>query len=290
MRNQLRTIALLGVLSVGLISLGGALGPAWLVGFTVLAFAMNLGAWFFSDRMVLAMHRAVEVGPDELPQVRAMVAELANRAGLPMPKVYRIADPTPNAFATGRSPDKGVVAVTDGILAVLTPRELRAVIAHELAHIQNRDTLVATVAAGLAGAITSIANALQFSALFGGSDEEEEGGGFGALAFAFVAPIAASLVQLGISRSREYMADQTGAAMCGDPGALADALEKLHHPHLPLTPEMARPATASLMIASSLSTTGGWTKWFSTHPPYEERVSRLRAMDLERRTGRALVA
>ena len=276
MRNQLRTLALLGLLSCGLVGLGGALGAGWLIGLTALALAINLGAWFYSDRIVLRMHQATELGPHELPHVHAMVAELAKKCEMPMPRVYRVADPTPNAFATGRTPQRGVVAVTDGIVAALPPRELRAVIAHELAHIKNRDTLVATVAAGLAAAISYAANALQLSALFGGGDEEEEGGS--GLLMAFAAPLVAGLVQMGVSRSREFLADAEGARICGDPEGLARALERLHDPMLPQTLAMAQPATASLMIANPLASRVGLTALFSTHPPVEARVARLRAM------------
>ena len=279
--NQLKTVLLLGVLSAVLIGFGGLLGPGYLYGFTALALLMNLGAYFYSDRLVLAMSGAREVSPGEAPGVHRIVEELAARAGIPKPKVYLIEDPHANAFATGRNPSKGVVAVTTGILELLSARELRGVLAHELAHIKNRDILVASVAAALASAVSSIANVLQFSTLFGGAaasqDEEEGGSPLGALAMAFVAPIAATLIQLGISRSREFLADETGAQLSGDPEALARALEKLelaaHH-----VPGEAQPATASLYIVNPLAGLSGLAGWFSTHPPMRERIERLRAM------------
>ena len=230
MKNQIKTVVLLGALSATLVAVGGALGPGWLYGMGALALLLNLGAYFYSDRIVLAMNRAREVSPAEAPGLHRIVEELAARAEIPKPRVYLIEDPHANAFATGRNPRRGVVAVTTGIMGLLSARELRGVLAHEIAHIKNRDILVSSIAAALASAITYIANALQFSALFGGASQEEgeEGSPAGSLALAFLAPIAATFVQLGISRSREYLADETGARLSGDPEALASALEKLH--------------------------------------------------------------
>ncbi|HET7293641.1 MAG TPA: zinc metalloprotease HtpX [Vicinamibacteria bacterium] len=279
MWNQLKTILLLGALSAGLVAFGGALGEGYLYVFTALAALMNLGAYFFSDRIVLSMHRARPLEPHEAPGLHGIVEELAARAGIDKPRVYLIEDPHANAFATGRNPRHAAVAVTTGILEVLTPRELRGVLAHEIGHVVNRDILVSSVAATLAGAITSVANALQFGALFGWSQDDREEGGSpaGALLLAFVAPVAATLVQLGISRSREYLADETGARLSGDPEALARALEKIHlaAEHVP---GHVQPATASLFIVNPLAGTQGLVQLFSTHPPIEERVRRLRAM------------
>lgn len=281
MANQIKTILLLGALSAVLIGFGGLLGPGYAYAFAALAALMNLGAYFFSDRLVLATSGAREVSVTEAPRLHAMVEELAARAELPKPRVFVIDDPHANAFATGRNPEKSVVAVTTGIMDLLSPRELRGVLAHELAHIRNRDVLVASVAAALASAISSIANVLQFSALFGGAsadqDEDEGVSPLGALALAFVAPIAATLVQLGISRSREFLADETGARLTGDPEALARALEKLElaAQHVPGSPQ---PATASLYIVNPLAGLSGIAGWFSTHPPLRERIERLRAM------------
>lgn len=278
MRNQLKTLLLLGVLSAAVVGVGSLFGKAGALIFAGLAVAMNVGAYFFSDRIVLRMHGAREVSPEEAPRLHAVVEELAIRAGIPKPRVAVIPADYPNAFATGRSPEKGVVAVTVGILALLTPRELRGVLAHELAHIKNRDILVSTVAAGLAAVVTGIANATQWMGLLGGASEDEEGGPslLGQLALAIVAPIAVSLVQLGISRSREYLADETGAEISGDPEALASALEKMHATGRAGAGE-AEPATASLFIVNPLSGSG-WTSLFSTHPPVERRVALLRSL------------
>jgi heat shock protein HtpX len=281
MWNQMKTVILLGGLSAALVGLGSALGPGYLYGFTALAVVMNLGAYYFSDRIVLRMNGAHEVSLAEAPGLHAMVEELSARAGIPKPRVYVMDDPHANAFATGRNPEHGVVAVTTGIMDLLSARELRGVLAHEIAHIRNRDILISSIAAALAAAITYIANALQFSALFGGgsSEEGEEGGSpAGALLMAFVAPFAATLVQLGISRSREFMADETGAHLTGDPEALASALARLHL-SAERVPGEVQPATASLFIVNPFAGMGGaLLRLLSTHPPIEERVARLRAM------------
>lgn len=280
MKNQLKTVLLLGVLSTLLIGIGGALGPGYLYGFTALALLMNLVSYFFSDRIVLAMHRAHEISPQQHPGLHRMVQELAARAEIPKPRVFVIPEMQPNAFATGRNPERGVVAVTEGIMAMLSERELRGVIAHELAHIKNRDILVASVAAAISGAVTYIAQALQFSAFFGGGrDDEDEGGSMvGVLAMAFVAPIAATLVQLGISRSREFLADETGARLTGDPEGLASALERLELGASRIPAQVGSPATASLFIVSPLAGASSLFKWFSTHPPMAERIARLRSL------------
>lgn len=280
LNNQLKTILLLGGLSAFLVAIGWTIGPGatWL--FLGLALAMNVGAYFFSDKLVLRMHGARELAVEDAPGLHGMVQELAQRAAIPKPRVFLIDDPSPNAFATGRNPEKGVVAVTQGILELLDRRELRGVIAHELAHIKNRDILVATVAAAIASAVTYVAHAISFSAFLGGSDEEEEGSAAGGLLVALVAPIAATLIQLGISRSREYLADESGAAICGDPEALARALEKLSRGAELIPAEAAQPATASLYIVNPLSG-ARVARLFSTHPPMEDRVERLR--DLARR-------
>lgn len=278
-KNQLKTILLLGVLSAMLVGVGGFIGEGFLVLFAGLALLMNVGAYFYSDRIVLRMYRAREISRQEAPGLHEMVEELAHNAEIPKPRLYLIPDSGANAFATGRNPEKGVVAVTEGIVQLLTPRELRGVIAHELAHIKNRDTLVSTVAAGIGTAISYAANALAFSFLLGGgqSDEEEGGSAMGGLAMMFVAPMLATLVQLGISRSREYMADETGAKISGDPEALASALEKLHR-DTALEPVAAQPASAGLFIVNPLSGGEGLSALFSTHPPAGERIRRLRAM------------
>lgn len=280
MKNQIKTILLLGVLSSILIGFGALLGRQWVIGFGLLALVMNFGAYFFSDRLVLKMHRAQPIGQADSPRLYAIVHELAMRAEIPMPRLYRIPSPQPNAFATGRNPEHGVVAVTDGILEILNERELRGVLAHEIGHIRNRDILVSTVAAGVAGAIAMIGNMLQWTAIFGGSSDEEGGNPIVALAMAIIAPIAAMIVQLAISRSREYLADETGARLASDPAALASALERLHHASHRVAPVGVQPATASLYIVNPFSGMRGMANLFSTHPPMEERVRRLRQMTL----------
>lgn len=283
MKNQLKTILLLGALSVLLVALGGALGGSWMYFFLGFALLLNLGSYFFSDRIVLRMSGARVVDEHEAPALYAMVRDLAQRAGLPMPKVAIMADPSPNAFATGRTPKKAVVAVTEGLLRLANPRELRGVLAHELAHVANRDTLVATIAAAGAVAITHIANVLQWGAILGGgrsSDGEGGGSGLGGLLLALFAPIIAVMLQMGISRSREYLADEYAANLTGEPESLASALQKLQaygEQMLAHGAAAPQPVTASLSIVNPLSG-GGMFKLFSTHPPIEARVERLLAM------------
>jgi heat shock protein HtpX len=281
--NQLKTIVLLGALSALVVAAGGALGPQWLWGSVALALGMNLFAWFFSDRLVLRMSGAREVSRGEAVELHRMVEELSSKAGLPKPRVFLIDAPHANAFATGRSPERAAVAVTRGLLEILSPRELRGVLAHEIAHVMNRDVLVATVAAGLATAVTHLAHVLALSGLFGSRDGEEQGSTAGGLLFMLMAPIGATLVQLGISRSREYLADESGSRLSGDPLALATALEKLQA-DAEAEPAQLEPATASLHIVNPFGATGGLTRLFSTHPPAEERIRRLRAMALDTST------
>ena len=281
MKNQLKTIFLLGVLSAVLIGVGSTLGPGYLYGFTALALLMNLGAYFFSDRLVLRMSGAQEVTPEQAPALHRMVDEIAHRAHSPKPRVCVIPEQQPNAFATGRNPQHGVVAVTEGILRLLSERELRGVLAHEIAHIKNRDILVATIAAAIAAAVSYIANALSFSAFFGGGnqdDESEEGSTGNSFLLALVAPLLAMLVQMGISRAREYMADETGARISGDPEALASALAKLAQGAEVIPMHAPQPATASLFIVNPLTSGSSIMNWLSTHPPMDERIRRLRAM------------
>lgn len=281
MKNQLKTILLLGVLSAVLVSLGGYLGPGYLYVFLALALIMNLGAYFFSDRIVLAMYRAQEIPVARAPELHRMIEELSERAQIPKPRVYLIPNAQPNAFATGRNPAHAVVAVTQGILEILSPRELRGVLAHEIAHVKNRDILVSSIAAVMAATITYIAHALGW-ALFLGRGDDRGGSGLGALAVAIVAPIAATLIQLGISRSREYLADETGARLSQSPEALAAALEKLQR-GATRVPMQHDPSTASLFIVNPLSgSRQAWMQWFSTHPPMEERIDRLMAMSRRR--------
>jgi heat shock protein HtpX len=279
--NQLKTILLLGALSALVIGIGAALSPGNLVLFAVLALAMNVGAYFWSDRLVLRTSGAREVSEAEAPQLHAVVTELAMRAQIPKPRVAIIDTDQPNAFATGRNPAHGVVAVTTGIMHTLSPRELRGVLAHELAHIKNRDTLVATLAAAAASMVTYVAHAMGFG-MIANHDEEGEGGGnpLAMIATILLAPMAATLVQLAISRAREFGADEEGARIAGDPIALASALQRLEASHgdpyaMGPAPE---PATASLYIVNPLSGGAGISRWFSTHPSTEERVRRLEAI------------
>jgi heat shock protein HtpX len=254
MKNQIKTILLLGVLSAILIGFGALLGRQWVAGFTILAMAINFGAYFWSDKLVLRMHRAEPLTEADAPRLHAIIRELSTRAQIPMPRVYRVPSPQPNAFATGRNPQHGVVAVTDGIMQILDERELRGVLAHEIGHIKNRDILVSTIAAAVAGAVAFIANMLQWTAIFGGgSSDDDAPNPIAALALAIVAPIAATIVQLGISRSREYLADETGAALSSDPHALASALAKLDHAAHLVPPATAAPSTASLFIVNPFS-------------------------------------
>jgi heat shock protein HtpX len=279
--NHLKTVVLLGALSALLVGVGNVVAPGHLGFFAVMALGMNLGAYFWSDKLVLRMHGAKAIDPAEAPELHGMVRELAARAAIPMPRVFLIDDPQPNAFATGRNPAHGVVAVTSGILRILTPRELRGVIAHELAHIKNRDILVATIAACVTGVITYAAHAIGFLGLGGHqNDEGESASPFAGILMALTAPIAATLIQLGISRSREYLADETGAAISGDPSALASALQRLEEAAAMLPSMAAQPATASLFIVNPFSGSAGLglARLFSTHPSTADRVARLQAL------------
>jgi len=278
MVNQIKTILLLGVISALLIGVGGWMGQGWLLGSVVLAVVMNVGSYWFSDRIVLAMARARPIDEMEAPQLHAMVDELARRAGIPKPRLYVTPERQPNAFATGRNPEHGVVAVTEGIVDLLDARELRGVIAHEIAHIANRDILVSSIAAVMVGAISALANMMQYALMFGTRrDDDEDGSPLAALALLIVAPIAATLVQFAISRQREYLADETGARISGDPVALANALSRLHRGASAIPADVS-PATASMYIVNPFSGLRGVVNLFSTHPPMEERVARLLAM------------
>ena len=238
--------------------------------------AMNVFSYWFSDSMVLKMYNAREVDEYSAPQFYNMVRELAQRADLPMPRVYLIDEAQPNAFATGRNPDNAAVAATTGILNLLSAREIRGVMAHELAHVRHRDILISTISATMAGAISALAN---FAMFFGGRDEDGRSNPIAGLAVALLAPIAASLIQMAISRSREFEADRGGAEISGDPHALADALAKIdaYARGIPMQVAEEHPATAQMMIMNPLSG-GGIASLFSTHPATEERVARLRAM------------
>jgi heat shock protein HtpX len=283
MNNVLKTTFLLSLLTLLLVAMGGAVGGqgGMLVAF-LLAAAMNFGSYWFSDSIVLRMYNAHEVSREQQPFFYDMIERLATRAGLPMPKVYIIPDDSPNAFATGRNPNHAAVAATEGILRILTPDELEGVMAHELAHVKNRDILISSIAATFAGAISMIGNMLQWGAMFGaGRSDDDDRGGIGglvgSLAMAIIAPIAAMMIQMAVSRSREYLADASGAEICGRPLSLAAALHKLHSASQAIPMLDARPATAHLFIVNPL-TGGGLMSLFSTHPPMEERIARLESL------------
>ena len=282
--NTLKTTFFLAILAVLFVSVGQMLGGR--NGATmalIMAGLMNVVAYWFSDKIVLAMYRAKEVKEAEAPELHSIVRGLVMRAHLPMPKVYIMDNPAPNAFATGRNPEHAAVAVTTGIMGLLSRDELTGVIGHELAHIKNRDILISTIAATIAGAISYLAHIAQWGMMFGGRRDGEDRNPLGSvltIVMMILAPIAAMLIQMAISRSREYKADEGGASICGNPRALADALKKLQA-GVRRVPMEANPSTAHMFIVSPL-TGGGLLSLFSTHPPMEERIARLEAMGLRR--------
>jgi heat shock protein HtpX len=279
--NTIKTGLLLGAMTGLLMLIGGLFGgqQGVLIAF-IFAMVMNLGSYWFSDKIVLRMYNAQAVSEQEAPELYAMVKNLALRASMPMPRVYIIPGDTPNAFATGRNEQHAVVAVTEGILRILGKDELEGVIAHELTHIRNHDILIGSIAATLAGAIVMLANMAQWAAMFGGAGrDDDEGGGsniVGLILMAVLAPIAATLIQMAISRSREYLADAGGAKISGKPYGLAGALEKLSRASQTM-PMEANPSTAHMFIVNPL-TGRSLMNLFSTHPPIEERIARLRSM------------
>jgi heat shock protein HtpX len=282
MNNNIKTLFLLAGLTAIMVFLGKAIGgqQGMMIAF-ILALGMNFISYWFSDKIVLRMYGAQEVDPSQAPELHQIVEELAREAGVPKPKVYVVPTESPNAFATGRNPEHGAVAVTEGILRLLTPTELKGVLAHEMGHIAHRDILIQTVAATLAGAIMIVADMARWGAMMGGgaSQEGEERSGVGTLGMlvmAIMAPFAAMLIQMAISRSREYLADDAGARFSHNPESLARALEKLAY-GVQAAPMQASPATEPLFIVNPL-TGGGLMSLFSTHPPIEERIARLRAM------------
>jgi heat shock protein HtpX len=278
--NRLKTTILLTCLTLLLVAMGSAIGGrSGMIFAFFMACAMNFFSYWFSDKIVLKMYGANEINEQQNPAFYGLIRQLAIQAGIPMPKVYIIPSESPNAFATGRNPNHAAVAATEGILRILTTEELTGVMAHELAHVQNRDILISTIAATIAGAISMLGNMLQWAAIFGGgrNDDDEGGGLIGGLAMAILAPIAAMLIQMAVSRSREYLADEAGARICGKPLSLANALRKLDNASRMLPMTEARPATAHMFIVNPL-TAGGLLKLFSTHPPMDERIARLEAM------------
>ena len=278
--NTMKTFFLMALLTVLVVMVGSYLGGqnGMIMAF-LFAVVINFGSYWFSDKIVLRMYKAQEISREDNPALFQMTEELAQRGGIPMPKLYVIPGDQPNAFATGRNPEHAAVAVTEGIMRVLSRDELRGVIGHELSHIKHRDILIGTIAATAAGAISMLANMAQWAMIFGGgqrSDDREGGSPLGAIAMMIVAPIAAMLIQMAISRSREFLADEGGAQMAGNPLSLAGALRKLDQRAKEI-PMQASPATAHMFIVNPLSG-GGMMKLFSTHPPMEERVARLEAM------------
>lgn len=282
--NHVKTFFLMVILTIILVALGSLIGGSQgaLIAFLI-AMVMNFVSYWFSDKIVLRMYGAQEVSPQEAPQLHSIVASLAQKASIPMPRTFIIEDDSPNAFATGRNPSNGVVAVTTGIMRLLSREELEGVLAHEISHIKHRDILVQTVAATLAGAITMIGSIARFGAIFGGGSRDDEGGSniFAVMIFSMIAGFAAILIQLAISRSREYLADEGGAHLAGNPLFLAGALKKLQMGVANIPMHDVRPSTAPMFIVNPL-TGGGVLNLFSTHPPIEERVRRLEAMVYQR--------
>ena len=282
MFNSFKTVVLLGLLTGFLLLIGKHFGGnAGMMIALVFSLGMNFFSWWYSEKIVLSMYGAREVGEDvgnpRIREIQAMLAALARRGGIPVPKLYIVDDPSPNAFATGRDPNHAAVAVTTGIMDLMTTEELSGVLGHELTHVINRDTLISTVAASLAGAVTMLANMAQWAALFGGREREErEGGGWGDILMVILAPVAGMLVQMAISRSREFAADAGGANLCGNPLFLARALAKLER-GVDAVPMNANPATSHMFILEPFHS-GGLMSLFSTHPPTEERIRRLEMM------------
>ncbi len=282
MFNSFKTVVLLGLLTGFLLLIGKHFGGnAGMVLALLFSLGINFFSWWYSDKIVLSMYGAREVGEElgnqKIREIREMLATLARRGGIPVPRLYIVDDPSPNAFATGRDPNHAAVAVTTGIMDLMTTEELSGVLGHELTHVINRDTLISTVAASLAGAVTMLANMAQWAAIFGGREREErEGGGWSDILMVILAPVAGMLVQMAISRSREYAADAGGANLCGNPLFLARALAKLER-GVDTVPMNANPATSHMFILEPFHA-GGLMSLFSTHPPTEERIRRLEAM------------
>jgi heat shock protein HtpX len=283
--NALKTVFLMTLMMMLFLLVGYLLGgtSGLMIAF-IFSLAMNFGSYWFSDKIILKLYRAKEVTQTTAPKLYNLVQELSTNAHLPMPKVYIIEDPTPNAFATGRNPKNAAVAATTGILKMLNDQEIAGVMAHELAHIKNRDILIATIAATLVGTITFIAQMAGWAMMFGrgGQSDNDRGSGIGGLVLLILAPIAATLLQLAISRSREFLADQGGAEISGAPLSLASALNKLTQGNRMKLVNHAGPATAHMFIVNPLSG-GGITKLFSTHPPMEERIKKLQSIAAGRR-------
>jgi heat shock protein HtpX len=281
--NQAKTFILMVVLTIILVALGSLIGGSsgGMIAFCI-AFIMNFVSYWFSDKIILKMYGAKPVSESEAPELYATVASLAQKASIPIPKIFIMENESPNAFATGRNPEHGVVAVTTGIMRILNREELEGVLAHELSHIKHRDILIQSVAATLAGAITMIANLARFTAFFGGgSSDDNRSNIFSVIIFSIIAAFAAIIIQLAISRSREYLADDGGAKLSGNPLLLANALRKLQTGVARRPMENANPSTAPLFIVNPFSAKG-MMALFSTHPPMEERIKRLEDMAYRR--------
>jgi len=282
-RNYIKTAMLMAFL-IALLAIGGSVwgGYQGMILFGSIGLLINFFSYWFSDRIALMAHRAQPVTREQLPQLYEVVERLTRKAGLPMPKLYVIPSEAPNAFATGRNPSHAAVAVTQGIMRILDWREVEGVLAHELSHVKNRDILISTIAAAIAGIISSLGHMIQWGAMFGGlsrRDDDRGGGAIEMLAWAILAPIMALVIQLAVSRSREYGADASGAALLGDPDPLADALMKLERGNEEIPYQYGGPATAHLFIVNPFSGAGGAImNLLSTHPPIEERVRRLREL------------
>jgi len=281
-KNQLKTIALLGVLTALMLWFGSMWGQSGLIVALAFVLIMNFGAYFFSDKIVLAMYKAKEVKAKDAPNLFGVVKEIAKDAGIPMPRVFIMPSETPNAFATGRNPKHSAVAFTKGILNLLTKEELKGVTAHEISHIKNRDTLVMVIASTIAGVISYLAFMARWAAIFGGfggRDNRDGGNAIGLLIMAIITPLIAMLLQMAISRSREYMADESGAKIIKNPKALASALEKLHEgvKHNPM--RLGNASTSSLFIVNPFKAST-MMSLLSTHPPVKERVKKLRNMEI----------
>lgn len=280
--NGLKTVFLMSAMMALFLLVGYAIGgrSGMTIAF-VFSLVMNFGSYWFSDKIVLAMYKAQPITRDQSPKFYDMVSQLAQNANLPMPKVYIINDPTPNAFATGRNPQNAAVAATTGILQGLNNEELAGVMAHELAHVKHRDILISTIAATLVGTISYIAQMAGWAAMFGRSDDREGGGGLGGLFLIILSPIIAMLLQMAISRSREFSADAGGAEISGNPMALASALQKISRGNEVRHLRNTNPSTAHMFIVSPLF--GGMGKLFSTHPPVEQRIVKLQEIAAGRR-------
>lgn len=291
MENNLKTVLLLGALTGLILAFGWLLGGrSGVIIALVFAALTNLGAWWFSDSIAMSMNHAQQVSPEQAPELHQMIGELAQRAGLPMPTVWVVNSPAPNAFATGRSPEKGAVAVTTGLMQMLSREEVAGVISHELSHIKNRDTLISSVAATIAGALTSLAGMARWGMLLGGgysSREGNRGNALGALIMMILAPIAAAIIQAAISRSREFVADESGARILGNPLPLASALQSLENANQqvmvrggepPVNPAAAHMYIINPLQSNAVGGLSGLGSLFSTHPPTSERVARLQAL------------